>query len=171
MANKSKNVRVKQDKSNSKNVRRSTIMSLRETAQQNFMAERSRKFRGIDIVVKANRDILDNGFCLEVDLDGQPTEDSHRALQRQAQVLMSSNFRSKEEATADIGWGSATWSTSDTAQAAQLDPSNEFEVGVTITRKPNRARAVKMLKLIRSGVKIDGISLKPNDLYWIILNG
>jgi len=142
---------------------KATFESLEQTAKQNFLEVRSRAFRGIDILVKKNRDLLDAGFVLEVDSEGKPTPESHRKLQEQAQLLMQANFKPKSEPKPDLGWGEARWSVSDAARKAGLDPTVGFEVGFTIARKPNADRAARMGELVESSFEIDGISLTPNQ--------
>lgn len=140
-----------------------TFESLEQTAKQNFLEVRSRAFRGIDILVKQNRELLDSGFVLEVDSEGNPTPESHRKLQEQAQLLMQANFKPKTEPKPDLGWGEARWSMSAAARKAGLDPTVGFEVGFTIARKPNADRAARMGQLVESSFEIDGISMTPNE--------
>ena len=142
---------------------KATFESLEQTAKQNFLEVRSRAFRGIDILVKKNRDLLDAGFVLEVDSEGKPTPESHRKLQEQAQLLMQANFKPKSEPKPDLGWGEARWSVSQAARTAGLDPTLGFEVGFTIARRPNADRAARMCELVESSFEIDGISMTPNS--------
>ncbi len=142
---------------------KATFECLESTARQNFLEVRSRSFRGIDILVKHNRELLDSGFVLLVDSDGKPTPESHAKLQEQAQLLMTANFKPKSEPKPDLGWGEARWSVSAAARKAGLDPTLGFEIGFTVARRPNADRAARMAELVESRFEIDGISMIPNS--------
>lgn len=142
---------------------KATFECLESNARQNFLEVRSRNFRGIDILVKQNRELLDSGFVLEVDSEGKPTPESHAKLREQAKLLMQANFKPKSYPADDLGWGQARWSVSDAARKAGLDPTLGFEVGFTIARKPNPDRAARMGELVESSFEIDGVSMTPNQ--------
>ena len=139
-----------------------TLVPLALQAKQNFLKVRSGKFRGIDILVKQNRDLLDCGFELEVDSDGVPTPESHRLLQVQVKLLLQANFKPKDDPKPDLGWGIASWAMSSDAKKAGLDPTDRFEVGFTVSRSPNKDKAARVLNLVHSTHEISGLGLEPD---------
>lgn len=165
MAKKRKKV-VKNSNSNSNSKAKSleisgTFESPRAEARQNVM--RARSFGPFDFAVKDNREVLDKDFTLEVDLEGQPTEESMATLREAAKVILSANFCKKSKADERRGWLQASWSTSPKAQRAGLDPHEVFEVGVAKSRRPDPQRAKLAEDLVQLNGRLNGLGLTPDQ--------
>ena len=138
-----------------------TFETLRAEARQNVM--RARSFGPFDFVVKDNREILDQDFTLEVDLEGQPTDASLKTLREQAKVVLTANFCKRAKADERRGWLQASWSMSAKAQRAGLDPHEVFEVGVAKSRRPDPQRAKLAEDLIQLNGRLNGLGLTPDQ--------
>lgn len=138
-----------------------TFDSLRAEARQNVM--RARSFGPFDFAVKDNREVLDKDYTLEVDLEGQPTDESLATLREQAKVILTANFCKRAKADERRGWLEASWSMSAKAQRAGLDPHVVFEVGVAKSRRPDPQRSKLAEDLIQLNGRLSGLGLTPDQ--------